>query len=274
MNHLRRVDSDTDNAGQDPREWGRLGDWLSGCSRRRCLAGRQGFEPRYRGPESGDWLAVRAGPLCFVRVWGVTASVRSFRFCFVTHKVSHCVSESMGIGCPKQCLHQEMYHSRFSMTRSATVLLPRTLPAGVAGRSRRPLHAIAGLSSELRRPESLTRSLTSSSLSCSVVFSSRTAASCIGSTLTPQRALAPFVIASRRLRVRGASGISRRSVQCGSVARPPPAGTRKRASTAAGTPSPRNSLSINIDRRRAERQTPHRAVGHAHLPEDNGRIYT
>jgi len=41
------------------------------------VSGRQGFEPRYHGPESGEWVAVGAGSLCFVRVFGVTPSVRS-----------------------------------------------------------------------------------------------------------------------------------------------------------------------------------------------------
>ena len=30
---------------------------------RDSLAGRQGFEPRYRGPESGEWVAACARPL-------------------------------------------------------------------------------------------------------------------------------------------------------------------------------------------------------------------
>ena len=39
------------------------------------LAGRQGFEPRYRGPESGEWISVCFGPLCFAPVLSATASV-------------------------------------------------------------------------------------------------------------------------------------------------------------------------------------------------------
>src|SRR5262249_15954841 len=60
---------------------------LENCAARICvtlrviqlsgLAGRQGFEPRYRGPESGECVAVDAVPLWFVPVGGVTASVRS-----------------------------------------------------------------------------------------------------------------------------------------------------------------------------------------------------
>ena len=52
-------------------------------------------------------------------------------------------------------------------------------------------------------------------------------------SFTPRRSLTSSVIASRRLSVLGASGTSRRSVHSGSVARPPPAGTRERVSMSA-----------------------------------------
>jgi integrase len=56
------------------------------------LAGRQGFEPRYRGPESGEWVAVSVGPFCFVPVFGVSASVGSPPFCCVhAQNVSSCL---------------------------------------------------------------------------------------------------------------------------------------------------------------------------------------
>ena len=84
-------------------------------------------------------------------------------------------------------------HSRFSTTRSATVLSPRSLPTGFAGRSRRPLHAMApallrastrtrkeaasGMMRATGRPCSVTTivlpALTSRTHSLSVAFSSR-----------------------------------------------------------------------------------------------------
>jgi len=47
------------------------------------MAGRQGFEPRYRGPESGELVAVRDGPFWLVPVVGVSASMGSHPFGFV-----------------------------------------------------------------------------------------------------------------------------------------------------------------------------------------------
>jgi hypothetical protein len=44
--------------------------------RAKFVAGRQGFEPRYRGPESGAGIPVGSGPLWFVRVRSITGSVR------------------------------------------------------------------------------------------------------------------------------------------------------------------------------------------------------
>jgi hypothetical protein len=40
------------------------------------MAGRQGFEPRYRGPESGAGIPVRFGSLWFAPVSLITDSVR------------------------------------------------------------------------------------------------------------------------------------------------------------------------------------------------------
>ncbi len=56
------------------------------------LAGRQGFEPRYRGPESGEWVAVRVRPLCLVWVFNFTVSLGSPPFRFVhAQNVSLCL---------------------------------------------------------------------------------------------------------------------------------------------------------------------------------------
>jgi hypothetical protein len=75
------------------------------------------------------WVAVRAGPLCFVPVFAVSASLRSAPFCFLhAQNLSLCLRAAIGgSGAPSGALHQRCNHSRFSMTRSATVLLPRTL---------------------------------------------------------------------------------------------------------------------------------------------------
>src|SRR3972149_7553461 len=69
----------------------------------------------------------------------------------------------------------------------------------------------------------------------SVVVSNRMAASCMGSTRTPVSSWSRLAMRSRRLSVRGAMGTSRLSLQAGSVARPPPGGTRKRAWTSAAS---------------------------------------
>src|SRR5207302_10619692 len=77
-----------------------------------------------------------------------------------------------------------------------------------------------GLLQRVARCRGRSNSLASASLSCSVVFSISSAASCIGPMLTPPCSRTFAVISSRRSRVRGASGTSRRSVQRGSVDRP------------------------------------------------------
>jgi hypothetical protein len=56
------------------------------------LAGRQGFEPRYRGPESGSPILVRFDPLRCVRF--LAKYLRSAPVCFASFlcSLSHCVS--------------------------------------------------------------------------------------------------------------------------------------------------------------------------------------
>ena len=59
------------------------------------LAERQGFEPRYRGPESGAWITVGFGPLRFAPVFSISSSVcfPPFR-CALVQSVSLCLTPS------------------------------------------------------------------------------------------------------------------------------------------------------------------------------------
>jgi hypothetical protein len=68
------------------------------------LAGRQGFEPRYRGPESGLPMSVRVGPLRFLRFFAPVVRSAPFRFATFVCSVSHCVSGSgVASSAPVKC---------------------------------------------------------------------------------------------------------------------------------------------------------------------------
>ena len=64
----------------------------SSRKRERSLAGRQGFEPRYRGPESGSRASVRFGRLRFWPFFAPTLRSAPFDFgplpCSLSHRVS------------------------------------------------------------------------------------------------------------------------------------------------------------------------------------------
>jgi hypothetical protein len=58
------------------------------------MAGRQGFEPRYRGPESGVGIPVRFGRRWFALVLSITASVRFGPFRSIpVQSVSICLTQ-------------------------------------------------------------------------------------------------------------------------------------------------------------------------------------
>ena len=115
------------------------------------------------------------------------------------------------------------WNRRTNTVSASTRTQRRTRPVfAICTRGPRP----SALAQPLARRCGRTSFSASASLSCLVVFSSSSAASCIGSTLIPPCLRTRAVMSSKRSSVSRARGTSRRSVHRGSVGRPSPAGTR------------------------------------------------
>lgn len=115
----------------------------------------------------------------------------------------------------------------------------------------------------------------------SAVVSSRMAASCMGSTRVPVASWSRLAMRSSRRSVRGAMGMSRLSLQPGSVGRPPPGGTRR---DAPGLPPraallrdtrPLHTLALASGLRDLSRSCPYQVFSCSSIPREitDGKVF-